>query len=750
MKLMIAPSTAARIVAVAMSIYACGDDDGGALNGGLAPKDAGSDGGGTDHDPNSMEDGGAGSCDDDSDCDDHKICTGVERCVDHACRAGEPKPCSPLHPCDEEQGGCDCRQPSWDGDGYPAPECPVPGREPDCDDSNASINPGATEICDPGGVNEDCDPETINNPTPGEIGHGDDDGDGFVSRSCFNLDARLVMVQGDDCDDGNPLINKDAREECDYVDNDCDGDVDEDPNSTSGTLRVELYPDVDGDGFPARGEPVLACEGRYQPPGVGRPTESDDCDDRNAKINGSALELCDGVDNDCDGQVDAADDELIEEHDIQDTAFKCENGVWIIEGCPKDRRWCGGPVQQGCETDETTLENCRECGRACSFACGEADCERAAALALGYEHSCVITTDGNVGCWGFGYRGRLGTGYEQSSSTPSEVLRMSEARLIAAGEHNTCVARGESSQLYCWGSNANGLLANADVGNSVSTLPLPAAGRGEPILSDVVSIAIGASHMCAVRGTGELYCWGSEANGRLGNYSATMDILRRPSEAARAGGIPVRDAAVVTVGVAHGCMINDADGVECWGDNGDYQLGDPDFVAGYSDVVRPVPRLAGGIDKLSSGSGHNCALTFEGEVLCWGANDQRQLGRALDAASPDPEPVAGLGVVKEIAAGSTFTCALDDEGSVWCWGSNDNGERGDAAVEDSATPTRVEVGVPASDIKAGQRHVCAITETEHEIFCWGHNFVGQVGIGVSGLEPITVPQQVQALHRALN
>jgi len=137
-------------------------------------------------------------------------------------------------------------------------------------------------------------------------------------------------------------------------------------------------------------------------------------------------------------------------------------------------------------------------------------------------------------------------------------------------------------------------------------------------------------------------------------------------------------------------------------------------------------------------------------VLCWGANDRKQLGRALVDASPEPEVVAGLGTIKEIAAGFAFTCALDDDGSVWCWGSNDAGERGGAAAEDSAAPTRVEVGRPIKALQAGSRHVCAITEDEDETFCWGDNFAGQLGIGSMGLEPVTVPQQVETLHRAVN
>ncbi len=108
------------------------------------------------------------------------------------------------------------------------------------------------------------------------------------------------MGDNTDCDDENPDINPDAEEICDGVDNDCDGDIDEDVPGDAETW----YADADGDGWADEDNTLLACE---QPSGYLGADALGDCDDEDATINPDGEEVCDLLDNDCNGTIDGAD-----------------------------------------------------------------------------------------------------------------------------------------------------------------------------------------------------------------------------------------------------------------------------------------------------------------------------------------------------------------------------------------------------------------------------------------------------------
>jgi hypothetical protein len=225
-----------------------------------------------------------------------------------------------------------------DGDGYP--------EEHDCDDNDASRNPSATEICD--GIDQDCDDE-IDEDATGDIEAWEDlDGDGYGDD-----DARLTgctvpdgaATEAGDCNDDDDTIHPDAEEICDAIDNDCDGLLDDEDDSIDASGLVELYEDADGDGHGALGtDTILACEDSPTAapqaddcddnnagvfPGAARlesidacmedvdnddwgaavPTSAaalagSDCDDDNVFIRPDQTETCDGIDNDCDGDID--------------------------------------------------------------------------------------------------------------------------------------------------------------------------------------------------------------------------------------------------------------------------------------------------------------------------------------------------------------------------------------------------------------------------------------------------------------
>ncbi|MBK8705730.1 MAG: putative metal-binding motif-containing protein [Saprospiraceae bacterium] len=214
----------------------------------------------------------------------------------------------------------------------------------DCNDANAAIKPGATEVCD--GIDNNCngmtdegvlttyfqdlDGDGFGNPfvstqscmtpanyvtnnqdcddsdpleKPGQTWYADLDNDGYSNGitqvSClrpmgYKLAGELTQTTGD-CNDNNAAIKPGAMEICDGIDNNCDGMTDE------GVLTT-YYLDSDSDGY-YTGSPVIACS-PPSPAYVTVVTGGGDCNDNNFNIKPSATEVCDGVDNDCDGMTD--------------------------------------------------------------------------------------------------------------------------------------------------------------------------------------------------------------------------------------------------------------------------------------------------------------------------------------------------------------------------------------------------------------------------------------------------------------
>ena len=222
-----------------------------------------------------------------------------------------------------------------DGDGY--------GVEEDCDDSDASVYPGADESCD--GVDNDCDGTVDEDDAiDATTWYADADGDGFgdpsVSETTCSAPSDYV-TDNTDCDDADSTSNPDGTEVCDDVDNDCDGTIDE------GVLD-SWFPDDDGDGYgDEAGAEVEACE---QPDGY--VDNASDCRDGDADDYPGADEYCDGVDNDCDGDTD-------EDDAIDTTAFYLDNDedgwgedssiTWMCD-------WEEPYVEEGGDCDDSNVD----------------------------------------------------------------------------------------------------------------------------------------------------------------------------------------------------------------------------------------------------------------------------------------------------------------------------------------------------------------------------------------------------------
>lgn len=219
----------------------------------------------------------------------------------------------------------DTEAPTWyvdaDGDGfgavgYPKVACPDEnGIGPegyvsnfsDCDDTHTLTHPylegvdGGVELCDTDERDENCD-GVSNDPSAldATIWYQDADGDGYGSlfinqRQCDQPSG--YVEDNTDCNDSEPSTHPGLAEVCDFIDNDCDGAVDE----ADSVDAVSYYFDADGDGYGNIDGLTLACP--LNQPG-NHVTNAEDCNDTNPSQNPTALEQCNGEDDDCDGSID--------------------------------------------------------------------------------------------------------------------------------------------------------------------------------------------------------------------------------------------------------------------------------------------------------------------------------------------------------------------------------------------------------------------------------------------------------------
>jgi alpha-tubulin suppressor-like RCC1 family protein len=356
-------------------------------------------------------------------------------------------------------------------------------------------------------------------------------------------------------------------------------------------------------------------------------------------------------------------------------------------------------------------------------------------VATGYEHTCAITTAGQLFCWGSDGVGQLGDGTDLvNQPTPVAVEpNITDWRSVSAGGNHTCATR-QSGRLYCWGADTWGALGD-DAPLQFQPSPVEVAGGR----TDWASVAAGGSHTCARRTddvvhcwghddfgqvgdgagatdrptpvritgrwtsvtaglwttcgrarSGRLFCWGRDLEGQLGNGRPAQSRAQ-PSEVAgdRTDWAPKATAAA---GGVHACARRDGR-LHCWGTNVSGPLG-----IGPGDGVRHQPTavatLATDWTSVGAGQAHTCARRAVGRVLCWGLDHEGQLGDdATTTTRRLPVVVAGghqdwLGV----SVGWEHTCGRRDGGTLWCWGSDDSGQLGDdAPLSDAPTPRPVPV-----------------------------------------------------------
>ena len=241
-----------------------------------------------------------------------------------------------------------------------------------------------------------------------------------------------------------------------------------------------------------------------------------------------------------------------------------------------------------------------------------------ASVSAGGLYTCARRTSGRLFCWGTDSSGQLGNGptaTDQPAPVPvaGNLTTWSSVSVGPAGGH-TC-GRRTSGRLFCWGSDSDGKLGNggADVDAAV---PVQVAGGR----TDWASVSVGYFHTCGLRTSGRLFCWGDDSAGELGDGGTPTDASK-PVQVF--GGLTTWTS--VSAGAYYTCGRRRSGQLWCWGYDGQGQVGD-----GSPAANRYLPFLVfgGATDWIgpTAGYDHACARTTSGRAYCWGSDNAGALG----------------------------------------------------------------------------------------------------------------------------
>lgn len=392
-------------------------------------------------------------------------------------------------------------------------------------------------------------------------------------------------------------------------------------------------------------------------------------------------------------------------------------------------------------------------------------------VTAGYYHTCGLRANGAVYCWGWDGFGQLGAS-GASSTTPIAASLMTDMRQLAAGAHHTCSLK-DGGTVYCWGYNALGQLGDGTTTDRHFGVPVSS-------LTSVGYLAAGGLHTCAIRTMdGQARCWGFNNAAQVGTGSSTPSTILTPSGSASL----ILGATEIALGAdsadnyqGTSCALRGIGDIVCWGFGSHGQMGN-----GTTTAVNPSPMTVsmpvqprstvslsskgasapgqyslaiGGGDgsnrawqwapggaptqtgpffttprMVASAEGLRCAVLIDGTAQCWGNNSYGQVGDGTFTGRADPVDVAGLLGMKavHIDADKDHACAVLTDGTVRCWGNNQDYTLGNGTggyPSRSNTPVTV-LGLEnaAIQVSVGSRSGCALL-VDGRVSCWGDGYAG--------------------------
>lgn len=387
---------------------------------------------------------------------------------------------------------------------------------------------------------------------------------------------------------------------------------------------------------------------------------------------------------------------------------------------------------------------------------------RIASISCGTDYTLALTEDGSIYAWGVGSYGNLGTGLICDQYEPA-LVQMPEnvpCRQVAAGTKHS-MALSTQGDMFSWGHGGHGRLGHGACDAAMRPTKISLSEVAEGSEAKFKFVAVGEAHSASIDSLGQVWCWGAGSFGRCGHGEET-DFLVPQVVASMIG----KSCSRVALGVCHSLALTRG---RIWSWGGFLYTGH-----GEDDDIETARELDDeelknhSIVEIAAGRFHTLALSSTGEVFSWGAGSLGRLGLGNSIADdlktgdqPTPmqifvagNPLLGWqkreskaqekrGFVGEhaqlqlIACGGMHSAAVEKDGSCWLWGHGEYGQNASAELEDIWKPSLLSAVDPISRMKIkvmsvalGMEH-CLMISTNLELFSWGRNHRGQLGLGTT-------------------
>ena len=407
----------------------------------------------------------------------------------------------------------------------------------------------------------------------------------------------------------------------------------------------------------------------------------------------------------------------------------------------------------------------------------------------GYGSSLALGSDGNAYAWGHNYNGQLGDGTNTDCrNTPGRVKTPDRNTYpdlpedftyvqVSAGYRHS-LALGSDGNVYAWGHNGSGQLGDGTKTSSYRNTPgrvkTPDRNTYPDLPEDFtyVQVSAGNDFSLALGSDGNVYAWGHNYNGQLGDGTTTdrntPGRVKTPDRNTYPDLPEDFTYAQVSAGYQHSLALGSDGNAYAWGSNGYGRLGDGTSTEQHAPVRVKTPDRKTYPDlpadftylQVSAGQLHSLALGSDGNAWAWGNNNRGQLGDGTTSQrttpvrvrTPDRNTYPDLPkdfTYAQVSAGFDHSLALGSDGNAWAWGLNNFGQLGNnnsgstanpvpVRVRDPASPTDKGRGLKATQVSAGIHDSLAVG-SDGNAYAWGFNWYGQLGDGTRNNKSAPVP-----------